>query len=722
MKIKHLLNRSVLALAVFSTIGLTAQNDKKIIPCATYEAMDEAFAKDPDAKIRYEAIQKILQTQYEEYEALKAAGKVTAPPVYTVPVVFHVLHKGGPENVSDAIINAALAEVNADYAKTAADASLTAEPFQTSFINSEIVFKLAKKDPNGNCTSGITRRVDDRTSWDRSGSNWSALYGGITWDPTRYLNIIVVKEILPNPTGGGIVVGYTWLPGTWSAGSINDCIVYRYDFLSGGNPPNSRSVSHEIGHWFNLPHTWGGTNQPGVSCGDDGVTDTPVTLGESSGCPSSSVTACTQTNVAMNGLNNVQNIMNYSSCPRNFTTGQTNRMRTALASATANRQNLWSPGNLTFTDVNGGAPCAPTCEFMSTSVAGYTACSGQSINSFRDFSYDAVTNWTWTATNGATLSAPNGSITSAYFPNPGTSVITLSVQNAQGIASKSRTVTVLNGIATATVGFYETFANPGTPTNWNVENRNTNSVTWAYTSNAGNDGSSSFLLNGSLSPANHIDILNMPIMDFQANPGASISFSYAYRQQTSTHADVFKVQLSDNCGASWKDVYAPSAAVLASGSGGVSTGNFVPTSTQWKYQDVSSHPNFFSFSNSSSVMGRFYFQEAPAGFGNKLYLDGIKFAEPPNGVNELTRYLKLQLYPNPTNGSATIKFTLSTEASVKVNIFDVTGKSVGTEKAFNLGLGEHEIKLNESNELSKGIYIVNIDYNGTKMAKKLIVE
>lgn len=720
MKIKHLLNRSIFGLALFSSLGLMAQNNKKVVPCATFDAMEEAFEKDPAARARYNAVQKVLQAQHDEYEALKAAGKITAPPVYTVPVVFHVLHKGGPENVADINITTALAEVNKDFAKAAADHSTTAEPFQTSFINSEIVFMLAKKDPNGNCTSGITRRVDDRTTWDRSGSNWSALYSGITWDPTRYLNIIIVKEIQPAPSGGGIVVGYTWLPGTWSTGSINDCIVYRYDFLTGGN--NSRSLSHEIGHWFNLLHTWGGTNNPGVACGDDGVTDTPVTLGEFSGCPSSSVTACTQTNAAMNGLNNVENIMNYSSCPKNFTTGQTNRMRSALTSATANRQNLWSSGNLTFTDVNGGVPCAPTCDFMSTSVGGYTVCSGQSINSFKDFSYNSVSGWTWTATNGATLSAPGGSITSAYFPNPGVSVITLSVQNAQGIASKSRTVTVLNGVATATVGFFESFANPGTPVNWTVENLNTNSTTWAYTSNAGNDGNSAFMLNGSLSPANHIDNLYMPIMDFQNNPGATISFSYAYRQQTATHADVFKVQLSDNCGASWKDVYAPSAAVLASGSGGVSTGNFVPTSTQWKFQDVSSHPNFFSFSNSPSVMGRFFFQEAPAGFGNKMYLDGVKFAEPPNGVNELTRYLRLQLYPNPTNGTATLKFTLSTEASVKVNVYDVTGKEIGVTKEYSLGLGEHEIKLNENNQLSKGIYIVNLEYNGTKMARKLIIE
>jgi hypothetical protein len=35
-----------------------------------------------------------------------------------------------------------------------------------------------------------------------------------------------------------------------------DAIVYRNDFLTGGL--NARSLSHEIGHWFGLSHTFGG--------------------------------------------------------------------------------------------------------------------------------------------------------------------------------------------------------------------------------------------------------------------------------------------------------------------------------------------------------------------------------------------------------------------------------------------------------------------------------
>jgi len=723
MKIRNLLNRSVLALALMGSLAAFGQNDNKVHPCATFDAMDEAFAKDPEALLRYNAVQKILQSQYEEYTAQKAAGKITAPPVYTVPVVFHVLHLGGPENVSDAAINAALDQLNKDFAKTASDHSLTVEPFFSSFIDSEIRFMLAKKDPNGNCTSGITRRVDDRTNWDRTGSPWNFLYSGITWDPTKYLNVIIVRQILPAPTGGGIVVGYTFLPGTWATGSNNDCIVYRYDFLTGGNPHNGRNLSHEVGHWLNLLHTWGSTNNPGVSCGDDFVQDTPVTMGEFSGCPSSSVTVCTQTLPAMAGLNNVQNIMNYSGCPRNFTTGQTDKMRSSLTSTTSGRNNLWSSANLIFTDVNGGVPCAPTCDFMSSATGGYTTCSGSAISSFRDHSYDAVTSWTWTATNGANIASPNASITAITFPNVGSSIVTLSVSNAQGTATKSRTVTVKNGVATATVGFYESFeTTSGTPANWIVENMNANSVTWARVSNAGADGTASFMMNGFLSPANHIDNLYMPIMDFQANPGAALTFSYAYRRLNATHNDVFKVQLSDNCGASWRDVWVPSAAAMASGSGGTSTSPFIPTESEWKWQDVSNHPNYNYFYDRPSVTARFFFQEAPTGFGNRMYLDAIQFGEPPNGVNELTRYLRLQLFPNPSNGEAKLKFTLSSEANVKVNIYDVAGKAVDKSIEKKMGIGEHIILLNENNSLAKGIYIVNIEYNGATMARKLIIE
>ena len=39
-----------------------------------------------------------------------------------------------------------------------------------------------------------------------------------------------------------------------------------------------------MGHWLNLPHTWGSTNEPGLASNcttDDGVTDTPNTIAHS---------------------------------------------------------------------------------------------------------------------------------------------------------------------------------------------------------------------------------------------------------------------------------------------------------------------------------------------------------------------------------------------------------------------------------------------------------
>lgn len=719
MKIKHLFNRSIIGLSLISGFITLGQNARNIQPCNTYAAMEEAFAARPGAQARYNKIQETLNKEYQQYNTNNSLNKASAF-VYTVPVVFHILHQGGAENIPDATIINALDYVNKDFARANSDASLTAAPFNTSYINSDIKFMLAKKDPNGNCTSGIVRHIDSKTDWKQANNLTNYVY---TWNPSQYLNVYIVKNIVSTSTvtGGGIIVGYTFKPGTWPTGAPQDAIVYRYDFLSTGNA-DARSLSHEIGHWLNLAHTWGNTNNPGVSCGDDGITDTPVTKGEFSSCPPSNSSACTQTNVAMNNLNNVENIMNYSSCPKNFTSGQTNAMRSALASSTSGRSNLWSTGNLGAggTDVNGPGNCAPTADFMSTAAGDYTLCAGQTLVNFKDFSYNgAVTSWTWTATNGATITTPNGSVTNVYFPNVGLSVVTLSAQNSFGIGSVSRTVSVINGSA-VTTNFIESFEGSGTPPNWNVDNV-TGGVTWNQTSNAGSDGSFSFLMDGAVSTSLAEDILYMPIMDFASNPGAILTFDYAYRRKTTTWNDIFKVQLSNDCGGSWKDVFAPSAAVMASGSGGVGTSIFIPTAAEWKNQDVSNHPNYFTFSASSSVMGRFYFQEANGGFGNKLYVDKVNFGN-PNGVNEITKHLLLSLYPNPTNGSANLKFVLSNDANVKVSVSDIAGKIVSLERLINLNAGEHTILINENNQLQKGIYIVNMEYKGTKMAKKLIVD
>ena len=144
MKIKNLLNYSVLGLSLVS-IGVNAQESNKIIPCNTYAAMEDAFKADPAAKVRYDKSQEQFKKEYADYTANRTANKGAAVPVYTIPVVFHVLHEGGAENVADASLIYALDYANKDFARLNADAANTSAPFNASYIDSEIKFMLAKK-------------------------------------------------------------------------------------------------------------------------------------------------------------------------------------------------------------------------------------------------------------------------------------------------------------------------------------------------------------------------------------------------------------------------------------------------------------------------------------------------------------------------------------------------------------------------------------------------
>ncbi|MBK7182529.1 MAG: hypothetical protein IPH89_06110 [Bacteroidetes bacterium] len=109
--------------------------------------------------------------------------------------------------------------------------------------------------------------------------------------------------------------GYAYLPGTTAA---EDGIMILNSYIGSigtGNIQKSHALTHEIGHYLNLNHTWGGTNNPGVDCsGDDNVSDTPKTEGWTS-CNLTGAT-CTST------LDNVQNFMEYSYCSTMFTVGQ----------------------------------------------------------------------------------------------------------------------------------------------------------------------------------------------------------------------------------------------------------------------------------------------------------------------------------------------------------------------------------------------------------------
>lgn len=77
-----------------------------------------------------------------------------------------------------------------------------------------------------------------------------------------------------------------------------------------------------------------------------------------------------------------------------------------------------------------------------------------------------------------------------------------------------------------------------------------------------------------------------------------------------------------------------------------------------------------------------------------------------------------QNYPNPFNPSTTIGFSLPAESSVKLSIYDITGREVATLVNQRLSAGEHKYQWNASN-FSSGVYFYRISSPGFEITKQM---
>ena len=113
--------------------------------------------------------------------------------VITIPVVVHVVYRTSVENISDEQILSQIPVLNRDFRRRNSDTLTSTSPFYNLVGDAEIEFCLAKFDPFGNPTTGITRTYTTTTSYNVSSNvenvKNSGTGGKDNWDPTRYLNI-----------------------------------------------------------------------------------------------------------------------------------------------------------------------------------------------------------------------------------------------------------------------------------------------------------------------------------------------------------------------------------------------------------------------------------------------------------------------------------------------------------------------------------------------------
>jgi hypothetical protein len=229
----------------------------------------------------------------------------------TIDVVVNVVYKTDAQNVSLAQIKSQIAVLNRDYSAKNPDRSKVPTPWKGLVTDSRVRFKLSQ----------VRRVPTTKSSFGFDDGVKKASTGGIPpLDPQKYLNLWVCA------LSGGLL-GYAQFPGG-PAATDGVVITYRAFGTKGSAeaPFNlGRTATHEVGHYLNLRHIWGDTED---CSGSDFVPDTPNCAGPNYGTPSFPTVTCN------NGPNGdmFMNYMDYvdDKAMFMFTAQQVLRMRVAL--------------------------------------------------------------------------------------------------------------------------------------------------------------------------------------------------------------------------------------------------------------------------------------------------------------------------------------------------------------------------------------------------------
>ncbi len=250
-----------------------------------------------------------------------------------LPVVFHILSPDDQIVTEEQIISQL----------EATNLHLQQSGDYQNGVTIPLKLELARKDPQGNYTSGIINYTVASESFGinfdqpfdsplNSAMKFDSLGGADGWNSEYYLNIWVCNlpagikgfATFPDqygPAYDGIVMDPTFF-GTIESGTT-------YPTYSGG-----KSFTHELGHWLGLRHLWGDEG----CTSDDGISDTPNQDSYYFGCPSFK-TSCDSEDM-------LNNFMQYTddTCIEIFTQGQQDFMYSELFNS--NQRNSFMFGKM----------------------------------------------------------------------------------------------------------------------------------------------------------------------------------------------------------------------------------------------------------------------------------------------------------------------------------------------------------------------------------------
>jgi PKD repeat protein len=594
-------------------------------------------------------------------------------PQYVVPTVVHVHYGGDLLPIGALQVQAWLVQCNADLRALGPQIAEVVPEFQGVIGDMAIELRLATRDEQGNCMSGI------RYHYYNIGTEQPAILQN-TLNTRGYLNIHV--------RGGS---SFATLPGPIS----NPYDPYDVVMVSSGQANlNGHTLAHEVGHWFGLYHVWGTAPTTGA-CGDDYIADTPITAGSQLDC------ILDQAECATGVVENVQNFMDYSGCRVMFTQGQAAHAIGVLGNTDLVRNSLVTEQNLLAAGITDPSSC-PISALMHYRTSIGCGATALSFRAMAEYALADSVRWTFT---GGTPAASTEDHVEVTYTSSGSYPVQLIVYGGGTSATVISMVNVEvpnptgNGLALITeFPFTQGFESGFTLPNPNMVAVNNGIATWQPFVQAGYASDRSLYVPALFGTQGDTIDLVLGNFDLSTLVQPTVRFKIASSYHALANWSKIELHFRDLCstifmGNPWA-IWQLNEFATDHGP------NYMPSDdSQWQELNYT----YWVWSQATGGEIKLRLIRNPMGAGTvpeAVYIDDLYVGELPlvTGLDDAPTHPSFALAPNPTNGA----FVIELRQATMLTIVDALGRTVHQQR---IGAGRTSI----SEALAPGAYLVRLE-------------